>query len=39
MSNLLRKISHHDVKRSTLKRSKTCDSGLFKLEKRLTVSI
>ena len=40
MASLLRKVSHHDIKKvTTLVRSKTYDSGLTKLEKRLPVSI
>ena len=42
MANLLRKVSqasHHDMKKvTTLVRSKTYDSNLTKLEKRLPVS-
>jgi hypothetical protein len=38
MASLLRKVSHHDVRKvATLVRSKTYDSGLAKLEKRLPV--
>jgi len=38
MASLLRKLSHHDVKqKSTLVRSKTYESDLTKLEKRLPV--
>lgn len=38
VANLLRRVSHHDVKKSsTLARSKTYDSDLTKLEKRLPV--
>ena len=38
MANLLRRVSHQDVKRpATLARSQTCDSELTKLEKRLPV--
>jgi len=40
MASLLRKFSHHDIKIvSTLVRSKTYDSDLTKLEKRLPVSL
>jgi len=40
MSNLLRRVSHHDIKKDkTLVRSKTYGSDLTKLEKRLPVSI
>jgi hypothetical protein len=40
MAHLLRKFSHHETKKpSTLVRSKTCESDLVKLEKRLPVSI
>lgn len=40
MAGLLRKLSHHDMKKSgTLVRSKTYDGELTKLDKRLPVSI
>lgn len=38
MANLLRKLSHHDIKKTaTLARSKTYGGDLTKLERRLTV--
>ena len=40
MANLLRRVSHSDVKKAaTLARSKTYDSDLTKLDKRLPVSV
>jgi hypothetical protein len=40
MASLLRKVSQHDIKKvTTLVRSKTYDSNLMKLEKRLPVCI
>jgi hypothetical protein len=40
MANLLRRVSHNDVKKAaTLARSKTYDSDLTKLDKRLPVSV
>jgi hypothetical protein len=40
MASLLRKVSHHDIKKvTTLVRSKTYDGDLTKLDKRITVSL